>query len=94
MAIISVVEFEAKVFQLEQIVIRVRVSMNEQVEDYDYERMANGRTTVANWLETRVIPKLGDREVSVIDGRYQQPHGLTQLQRLRQTYVEERISLK
>ena len=47
MAIISVVEFEAKVFQLEQIVIRVRVSMNEQVEDYDYERMANGRTTVA-----------------------------------------------
>ncbi len=83
----SVAAFEASVFQIEQITIRIRAPMNEEVGIYDYERMANGGTTVSDWLDKRVRPKIRRFEVSVIDGNHQHPHGLTKLRTVRATYV-------
>ena len=79
-------EFEIKVLDLEEIVIRIRAPREAEVDKYDYERQASGGMSVTNWLQTRIIPRLRDYEYSIIDGRYQHPHGRTSLQRLRESY--------
>lgn len=79
-------EFEQAVFELEGIVIRIRASKNEEVKDYNYSRSAGGETTISEWLKTRIHSKLGDYDVSVIDGNHQQPHGRTRLRILRDSY--------
>ena len=79
-------EFEQAVLELEGIVVRIRAARNEEVEAYDYQRKAGGETSVTEWLETRIHPKLGNRGISVIDGNHQEPHGRTRLRILRETY--------
>lgn len=79
-------EFEKKVLELEEIVIRIRAPGNKEVGEYDYERQASGGTSVTKWLQTRINPLLENYEYSIIDGRYQHPHGRTSLQRLRESY--------
>ncbi len=79
-------EFEKKVLELEEIVIRIRAPEEFEVDDYDYERQASGGTSVTNWVQSRIIPRLRDQQYSIVDGRYQHPHGRTSLQRLRESY--------
>ena len=79
-------EFERVVLELEEIVIRIRAPGECEVDDFDYERQASGGTSVTNWLNTRIIPRLRGYQYSIIDGRYQFPHGRTSLQRLRESY--------
>ncbi len=79
-------EFERKVFELEEIVIRIRASNDVKVGEYDYERQASGAMSVTSWIQTRIKPRLGETEFSIIDGNYQYPHGRTLLRRLRKTY--------
>lgn len=83
---ISIAEFEAKVLEKEEIVIKVRAPASTQVEDYDYDRKAAGTQSVTDWLEGRVKPALDGHEVVVIDGDYTTPHGRTKLERLRKSY--------
>ena len=83
---ISVSEFENKVLEKEEILIRVRASSSEKVEDYSYNRKAAGNQSITDWLEGRIKPHLGTFEVTVIDGDYTSPHGRTKLERLRRSY--------
>ena len=82
----TVVQFENAVLKLEEIVIRIRASSNDRVEDYDYRRQASGTSSVTEWLNTRILPKLGGLEVSVMDGNSQETHGRTRLRTLRDSY--------
>ncbi len=86
MSQISVVEFEAKVLEREEIVIRIRAPVGEKVSDYAYERKAAGSQSITDWLEVRIKPRLGDHEVAVVAGDYTTPHGRTKLDRLRSSY--------
>ncbi|MCX7676070.1 MAG: hypothetical protein N2Z59_01680 [Alteraurantiacibacter sp.] len=86
MAKISVKEFEAKVLELEEIVIRVRAPSGTKIEDYDYERKAAGNQSTSDWLEGRIKPLLGGHEVDVLAGDYATPHGRTKLETLRASY--------
>ena len=79
-------EFESRVLELEEIVIRIRAPIETEVEDYDFRRQASAHTSLSSWLETRVYPRTGNYQVSVIDGRLQHPHGRTSLQRVRESY--------
>lgn len=79
-------EFEQEVFDKEDIVIRIRAPHAAEVDDYDYERQASSTTSVTDWLETRILPKLKGSEVSIVDGNGQTPHGRTKLETLRSTY--------
>jgi hypothetical protein len=83
---ISVSEFEAKVLEIEEIVIRVRASSSAKVLDYTYERKAAGNQTVADWLDGRIRPLINRLEVSVIGGDCTSPHGRTKLETLRSSY--------
>jgi hypothetical protein len=86
MSTISVAEFEAKVLEQEEIVIKVRASAGTQVKDYNYSRKAAGTQSTTDWLEGRVKPCLGVNEVVVIAGDYSTPHGRTKLDTLRAGY--------
>lgn len=86
MSDISVSEFEAKVLEQEEIVIRVRAPAGTKVSDYTYTRKAAGNTSVTDWLEGRIKPYLKGIEVVVIGGDYAAPHGRTKLETLRSSY--------
>lgn len=84
--LISVTEFEAKVLEKEEIVIRIRAPSNTQVSDYSYDRKAAGNSSITDWLEGRIKPLLNNNEVIVIAGDYATPHGRTKLDTLRSSY--------
>ena len=86
---VSVAAFEAAVFQIEHIEIRIRASITEEVDDYDFSRKAHDGTTVSDWLDNRVRQKIDPFEVSIIDGNLQHPHGLTKLGKVRASYVSK-----
>ncbi len=83
---ISVTEFEAKVLEQEEIVIRIRAPSSSKVFDYTYERKAAGNQSTTDWLEGRIRPLVGDNEVVIVGGDYTAPHGRTKLERLRSSY--------
>ena len=83
---ISVAAFEAKVLELEDVVIRIRAPAGSAVNDYEYERKSADNQSVADWLEGRIKPLIDNHEVVVIDGHYTTPHGRTRLRTLRSSY--------
>ena len=82
----TVIEFEQRVLDLEEIVIRVRASANEEVDDYEYQRQAADTTSVSVWLQTRIMPRIRNFDVSIVDGNLHEPHGRTLLRTLRASY--------
>lgn len=82
----TVEEFEKAVLDIEEIVIKVRAGSKETVKDFRFERKASSGTSVSDWLATRIIPHIGDFEVSIIDGNYVRPHGRTTMKTLRASY--------
>jgi hypothetical protein len=83
----TVRDFEKKILELEEIVIVVRASPNDEIDDYPYERMAAGNTSISNWIEQRIRPVLGSRDFVIINGEHNTaPHGRTKLSTLRDGY--------
>lgn len=83
---ISIVEFEAKVQEKEEVIIKVRAPRGAMVDDYAYTRKATGNQSITDWMENRIIPCVGRYEVEVIDGDYSKPHGRTKMETLRSGY--------
>jgi hypothetical protein len=83
---ISVAEFEAKVLEKEEIIIKVRAPKGALVDDYSYDRKAAGSQSTTDWLAGRIKPCTNGFEIAVIDGEYSTPHGRTKLDTLRTGY--------
>ena len=77
---------ELIVLNKEEILIKIRADPDSEVKPYDFQRKAPGSMTVNEWLNGRLIPKLGDLQVDVISGNYSLPHGRTKLSTLRDSY--------
>lgn len=82
----NVGEFEKRVLEVEEVVIRVRANTSTDIGDFDYQRQAGGGTSVSDWLEKRINPLLNGHEASIIDGGYARPHGRTLMKTLRSSY--------
>ena len=82
----TVFEFEQRVLDLEEIVIRIRAPGHTEVDDYEYQRQAAGATSVTAWLHTRIPPSIREIGVSIVDGNLREPHGRTLLSTLRVSY--------
>ena len=78
--------FEDAVWELEQIRIVIRTGENDVVEDYDYERAAPLNFTIQQLLDRRITTRIGDKEVTVINGGGATAVGQTQLRTVRNTY--------
>jgi hypothetical protein len=83
---ISIAEFEAKVQEKEEVVIKIRAPRGTLVDDYSYERKAAGNNSITEWIENRIKPCLDGLEVEVVDGDYSKPHGRTKMDTLRSGY--------
>ena len=83
----TVEEFERAVWQIEGVRIRIRAPVETAIGDYSYARQAAQNTTVSGWCETRLYPRLKDHQVSILDGAFNYPHGLTRMDTLRESYT-------
>ena len=84
----TVRELEEKIFDLEEVVVKIRAPLNAEVNDYGYERKASASTSLTDWLENRVRPLVKDYEIAIIGGNYTTPHGRTKLGTLRESYAK------
>ena len=83
----NVLEFEDAVWRIEEVLIRIRAPVHEEVGNYNFERRASGNMSVTNWMNGRLRPRLGNHQVSIVDGNFTHPHGGTKMRTLRGTYV-------
>lgn len=84
---ITVAEFEDKVWTLEGVRIVVRASQTDLVEDYDYSRKISASASITDWGNGRVRPLLGGLDFYVIDGSGTRPHGRTRMDTVRDSYT-------
>ncbi len=83
---ITVAEFEDKVWTLEGVRIVVRAPQSDMVEDYSFYRKIASSTSVTDWGNGRIRPLLGGRDFYVIDGSGTRPHGRTNMGTIRDSY--------
>lgn len=89
MSKITASELEKKIYELEEVRVIIRANKNMEFEDYDYSRKAASNTSISEWLNTRVRPLLDeDVQVDVIDGSGNNPHGRTNIENVRISYVK------
>lgn len=79
-------EFEDAVWAKENIRIVIRSRSNAQVQDYRYSNAAQDTWRIGQLLEKRITPKIGNREVVVLQGNGEEPHGKVILRTLRASY--------
>jgi hypothetical protein len=79
-------DIEQAVFELEEVRIVIRASVNEDLGDYQYDRKAAGNSSITDWLEQRIRPLLNGHSVVVVDGSGALPHGRTKMEKLRASY--------
>ncbi len=82
-------EFVEKVELTEGVVIALWTDENTMVDDYDYQKKASSNTSIADWIEGRIKPKIGDITVRVIDGSHTAPHRGQKMSTLRTSYTAE-----
>ena len=81
-------EFERQVLEIEEVSIVLRCDPETPVDSYDYVRKAAGSTTISEFLQTRIIPRLGDIKYEIIssDSVPATPHGRTKLDTHRESF--------
>lgn len=82
-------EFENAVWALDGVRIVIRGDANDEVDDYGFERAAPGHFTLQNFIDQRIRPRVGDKEVMAINGGGEVVRGNTQLRNIKETYNAE-----
>ncbi len=79
-------EIENKAWSMDGVRIIIRGSENEDLNDYTQKNAAQASWSVTKYIETRIQPLIGDKEVIVLLGDGEQPHGRTLLSSVRDSY--------
>lgn len=82
----TIQELEDKVWALDGIRIVVRRSSTTDVGDYTHKNAAQASWRITEFIENRLRPLIGNREVCVVMGDGEQPHGRTLLSSIRDSY--------
>jgi hypothetical protein len=80
-------ELEQAVFDMDEIRVVVRANTGTDLDDYKFVRKAAGSASLTDWLDQRIRPLLRGHEVAVVDGNGVSPHGRTQIEKVRASYV-------
>ena len=83
----KICEFEEKVWEIEGIRVVVRASADEKVSDYNFKNGSQENWRITQLIEKRIQPQIGGREVIIIQGDGEQPHGRVSLRTVRKTYA-------
>jgi len=79
-------EIENKAWSMDEVRIVIRGSENEDLDDYTQKNAAQANWSVTKYIDTRIKPVIGDKEVIVLLGDGEQPHGRTLLSSVRDSY--------
>lgn len=79
-------EIESKAWTMDGIRIVIRTGESKDANDYTHKNAAQGSWSVTKYLDSRIRPLIGSREVIVLLGNGEQPHGRTLLNSVRESY--------
>jgi hypothetical protein len=82
----TVQELENKVWEQDGIRIIVRDRSNAKVKEYKHKNAAQEKWSIIKFLSNRINPLVRDKEVVVLYGNGEMPHGGTLLKTIRQSY--------
>jgi len=86
---ISVLELENKVYELDEIRIVIRCNKNEKVKDFKYNRKCDKDVNISDYIINRIKPLLSNNiDVTVIDGNGCIPHTRTKIETIRNSYIK------
>lgn len=84
---ISATELERQIFELEEIRVVIRSNKSTQYSNYKYTRKAASNTSITDWYLARLKPIIGEDEATIIDGNGNTPHGRTNIETVRNSYI-------
>lgn len=79
-------QFEEAVWNIEGVRIVLRAPDTATVRKYKYLRADQEGHRITEWLNNRVVPRVGDISSVVIDGHGKIAHGASTLANVRKTY--------
>jgi hypothetical protein len=82
----KIYEIENKAWSMDGVRIIIRGPENEDLPDYAQKNAAQANWSVTKYIENRIKPIVGDREVTVLLGDGEQPHGRTLISSVRDSY--------
>ena len=82
----KIYEIENKAWSMDGVRIIIRGPENEELGNYSQRNAAQAGWSVTKYLDARIKPLVGDKEVTVILGDGEQPHGRTLLSSVRDSY--------
>ncbi|MEG2164628.1 MAG: hypothetical protein RRY55_09175 [Bacteroidales bacterium] len=80
---------EREIFEIEEIRVVIRAEKSKLFDNYSYQRKAAGNTSITDWYNTRLKPLISAYEATVIDGNGNVPHGRTNIETVRDSYVKK-----
>lgn len=88
---VTATELERQIMELEEIRVIVRCRRNDMVKPYHYQRKSAINTSLTEWYHQRLKPLIDDYDADIIDGSGTvNPHGRTQIEKIRESYTKER----
>jgi hypothetical protein len=82
----TVQELENKVWQQDGIRIIIRDRSTAKTKDYNQKYAAQEKWSITKFLNKRISPLVKDKEIVVLYGNGEMPHGGTLLKTIRQSY--------
>jgi hypothetical protein len=79
-------EFEQAVWHIDHLRLVIRASRDGEVADFTQVNGAAAKTSLTEYLKTRIEPRINGSQYIVIDGNGETPHGKTSMETLRQSY--------
>lgn len=86
---VTATDLERQIFELEEIRVVIRSKKNTEFDAYEYSRKAATNTSITEWYNTRLKPLLGDCDADIIDGNGNNPHGRTNIENVRNSYIRK-----
>ncbi len=89
MSKVTATDLERQIFELEEIRVVIRSNKNTEYSPYNYSRKAATNTSITEWYNTRLKPLLGGNEADIVDGNGNNPHGRTNIETVRNSYIRK-----
>lgn len=89
MSKVAATELERQIFETEEIRVVIRSKRGDLFDEYPYVRKAATSTSITEWYNTRLKPLIGAEDADVIDGNGTNPHGRSNIETVRNSYVKK-----
>lgn len=82
----TIQELEKQVWEQDKVRIIIRDGLTTKVKEYTCKNAAQGNWRITQFVNSRIKPLVSGRDVVVVNGEGNIPHGATSLKTLRESY--------